>query len=106
RFASSDGGAGADINTLPMMAVGRIDVLKDGASVTYGAGAVGGVINYITRKDVDGFEVSASKKYFADSDGEDSIEVLWGAQTDTGNLLLGGSYGKRHALSSADRSFS
>ena len=43
RFASSDGGAGADINTLPMMAVGRIDVLKDGASVTYGAGAVGGV---------------------------------------------------------------
>lgn len=106
RFASSDGGAGADINTLPMMAVGRIDVLKDGASVTYGAGAVGGVINYITRTDVDGFEVSASKKLFADSDGEDSLEVLWGAQTDTGNLLLGASWGKRYELSSADRSFS
>lgn len=106
RFASSDGVNGADINTLPMMAVGRVDVLKDGASVTYGAGAVGGVINYITRRDVDGFEVSASKKFFADSDGEDSVDILWGKQFDTGNLLIAGSWGKRHPLSQADRSFS
>jgi iron complex outermembrane receptor protein len=100
------GANGVDINTLPMMAIGQIDVLKDGASVTYGAGAVGGVINYVTRKNFEGLEVSASKKMFADSDGEDSIEVLWGTSSDVGNLLVAGSYGKRHPLAQSDRDFS
>jgi iron complex outermembrane receptor protein len=105
RFASTDGGAGADINTLPMMAVGRIDVLKDGASVTYGAGAVGGVVNYITRKDFDGFEISASKKMFDGSKGEDDISALWGVTGDSSNLMIAASYGKRHPLGQVKRDF-
>ncbi len=106
RFASSDGGAGADINTLPMMAVGRIDVLKDGASVTYGAGAVGGVINYVTRKNFDGFEISAEKKMFDGSTGEENIEALWGVVGESSNMMLAASWGHRGELGMSKRSFS
>lgn len=103
RFASSDT---ADINTLPMMAIGRVDVLKDGASVTYGAGAVGGVINYVTRKNFEGFEVNVEKRIYDGSDGEESIEALWGLDGDSSNVMVAASYGKRHELGQADRDFS
>lgn len=102
KFGSS---ATADINTIPSMAIGRIDVLKDGAAVTYGAGAVGGVINYITRSDFDGFELNVEKKLFDGSDGEDNFEALWGVQSDNAGFILGASYGKRHALQANQRSF-
>lgn len=94
-----------DINTLPSMVVGRIDVLKDGASVTYGAGAVGGVINYITRQNFDGFEATIEKKMFDGSDGEDNIELLWGKDFESSNLLVGASYGKRHPLAQTERDY-
>lgn len=48
-----------DLNTLPLAAVDRIEVLSDGASSTYGTDAVAGVINFITKKDYAGFAVSA-----------------------------------------------
>ena len=47
-----------DINTMPVAAIERLEVLKDGASAVYGADAVAGVVNVILRKDFDGFEVS------------------------------------------------
>ncbi|RYH12540.1 MAG: hypothetical protein EON57_03660, partial [Alphaproteobacteria bacterium] len=106
RFASSDGGTGADINTLPMMAVGRIDVLKDGASVTYGAGAVGGVVNYVTRSGFEGFEIEASKKMFDGSQGEEDISAIWGIRGENSDLLIAASYGKRHPLGQTKRDFS
>ncbi|HEX5006526.1 MAG TPA: TonB-dependent receptor [Hyphomonadaceae bacterium] len=105
KFASSSTNV-ADINTLPTMAIGQIEVLKDGASVTYGAGAVGGVINYITRRNFEGFEVSAEKKFFDGSDGEDNIEALWGLQGDSSNILVAGSWGRRHALAQNKRDYS
>ena len=46
-----------DINFIPNVAIGRIEILKDGAAATYGSDAVGGVVNFITRRDLDGFEV-------------------------------------------------
>jgi iron complex outermembrane recepter protein len=49
-----------DLNSIPMAAVLRVEVLKDGASAIYGADAVGGVINFILRQDVNGVEVSGS----------------------------------------------
>jgi iron complex outermembrane receptor protein len=53
------GGQGVDLGAIPMAALERVEVLKDGASATYGADAVGGVINFITRKDYQGAQVSA-----------------------------------------------
>jgi iron complex outermembrane receptor protein len=49
-------GKAVDLNSIPLAAVDRIEILKDGASAIYGADAVGGVINFILRKDVKGLE--------------------------------------------------
>src|SRR6185436_13195580 len=48
-------GSAVDVNQIPFAAMDRIEVLKDGASAIYGTDAVGGVINFITRKDYQGF---------------------------------------------------
>jgi len=49
-------GGGQDLNSIPMAAVERIEVLTDGASAVYGSDAIAGVINIITRKDFEGIE--------------------------------------------------
>jgi iron complex outermembrane recepter protein len=53
------GGGTVDLNQIPLAAVERIEVLKDGASAIYGTDAIGGVINFILRKDYTGAEISA-----------------------------------------------
>lgn len=52
------GGQGVDLGSIPLAALERVEILKDGASATYGADAVGGVINFITRKDYQGFDIN------------------------------------------------
>ena len=47
-------GSAPDLNMIPMAAIERIEVLRDGASALYGTDAIGGVINFITRKDYQG----------------------------------------------------
>lgn len=47
-------GAGVDVNQIPFGAIERVEVLKDGSSAIYGTDAIGGVINFITRKDYQG----------------------------------------------------
>ena len=47
-------GQSVDVNQIPFAAIDRVEVLKDGASAIYGTDAVGGVINFITRKDYQG----------------------------------------------------
>jgi len=59
-----------DINSLPLEAVERIEVLKDGASAIYGADAVGGVVNVILRKDYAGASMGASYGQTGKSDGQ------------------------------------
>jgi len=51
NFASPGDNAGVDLNNIPSGAIQRVEVLKDGASAIYGTDAMGGVINFITRKD-------------------------------------------------------
>lgn len=52
-------GQSVDLNSIPLAAVQRVEVLKDGASAIYGTDAIGGVINFILRKDYQGAEVAA-----------------------------------------------
>jgi len=59
-----------DINSLPLEAVERIEVLKDGASAIYGADAVGGVVNVILRKNYTGASMGASYGQTGHSDGQ------------------------------------
>jgi len=58
NFASPGANAGVDLNAIPAAAIARVEVLKDGASAIYGTDAIGGVINFITRADYTGADVS------------------------------------------------
>ena len=49
-----------DVNSLPLAAIERVEILPNGASALYGADAVAGVVNYVLRKDYKGFEISGS----------------------------------------------
>ncbi|GAB2874995.1 TonB-dependent receptor [Pseudoduganella ginsengisoli] len=60
NFASPGDNAGVDLNNIPAGAIQRVEVLKDGASAIYGTDAIGGVVNFITRKDYTGVDVNAS----------------------------------------------
>lgn len=52
-------GRAVDLNAIPFAAIERVEVLRDGASAIYGTDAIGGVINFITRRDFRGAQVSA-----------------------------------------------
>jgi iron complex outermembrane recepter protein len=52
-------GSAVDVNSIPLAVIERVEILKDGASAIYGTDAIGGVINFITRKDFTGLEMAA-----------------------------------------------
>ena len=56
-------GRAVDLNAIPFAAIERVEVLRDGASAIYGTDAIGGVINFITKRDFQGAQVSAFVDY-------------------------------------------
>ncbi|MBN8489407.1 MAG: TonB-dependent receptor [Burkholderiales bacterium] len=60
NFASPGDNVGVDLNNIPAAAIERVEVLLDGASALYGSDAIGGVLNFITRRDYQGLEINAS----------------------------------------------
>lgn len=96
-----------DINAIPMNFVERVEILKDGASAIYGADAIGGVVNFITRKDFEGMEASLQ---YGESDrndaGETTATFTVGTSSDKGRFMIGGTYNQVDPVSSADRPFS
>ena len=52
-------GSSVDLNSIPLAAIDRVEILKDGASAIYGTDAIGGVINFILKRDYKGFEATA-----------------------------------------------
>lgn len=74
-FANNIDTAFVDINNIPLAAIKRVDILKDGASATYGSDAVAGVINIVLRDDIDGAEVSAKYGDTADGGGEEKVSA-------------------------------
>ena len=89
RFPNSGEGADAsvDLNTLPISFVERVEVLASGASAIYGSGAVGGVVNVITRRDVVGFTFAGSQKLSKHGDG-----AVTTGQAAAGLDLFGGTW--------------
>ncbi|MBJ7411416.1 MAG: TonB-dependent receptor [Phenylobacterium sp.] len=97
-------GAGiVDTNTLPTAAIGRVEVLKDGAAATYGSDAIGGVVNFITRTNFEGFEVGGSYTLIDGSKGNYDATGLWGHAWENGNILLSIGYQHRSELKTTDR---
>jgi iron complex outermembrane receptor protein len=88
-------GAGAvDTNVIPVTAIGRVEVLKDGAAATYGSDAIGGVVNFITRRNFEGFEVNAAYRVIDGSDGDYTFGAIGGWNGDRISLM--GSFGYQH----------
>jgi len=95
-----------DISLLPMTAIGRVEVLKDGASSTYGSDAVAGVVNYITRTDLNGLELQADYRYVPGDDGEYKGAINWGWADDSGdNVLVSFGYVDKSRLPALARSW-
>nr|MBP7651550.1 TonB-dependent receptor plug domain-containing protein [Phenylobacterium sp.] len=85
RMAVSPGGTSVDTNLIPTAAIGRLEVLKDGAAATYGSDAIGGVVNFITRTNLDGFEVRGDYAHIDGSDGNDyGTSIAYGWRGDRG----------------------
>ncbi|WP_161974420.1 TonB-dependent receptor [Piscinibacter terrae] len=99
-----------DVNSIPLSAIERVEVLKDGASAVYGSDAVAGVINFILRRDFTGGEITAN--YGDTADGGASVQRMaatWGAGNlaqDRYNVMFVASLQKEAPLFGRDRSFS
>jgi iron complex outermembrane recepter protein len=101
-------GAGSgivDTNVIPAAAIGRVEVLKDGAAATYGSDAIAGVVNFITRKRFTGLEVGGSYKLVDSSDGDYNLNATYGYAGDTFNILIAAGWDHRSPLSAKDRSW-
>jgi outer membrane receptor protein involved in Fe transport len=105
RLATTNGGAGADVNTIPMEALQAVEVLKDGASATYGAGAVGGVVNFRTRRDIDAPQITVNKTMYDGSEGGYEINFLTGWVGDAGNLMISASHEEEAGMMQYKRDF-
>ena len=105
----STGGA-VDLNTIPLAAIERIEVLTDGASAIYGSDAVAGVINFILRKDYQGAEAAAyygSPEHIGGWSQRYTGTAGYGdLATQKFNVLVTADYQKLGALRAADRPFS
>ncbi|MDB5704367.1 MAG: TonB-dependent receptor-like protein [Sphingomonas bacterium] len=93
-----------DPGILPPSAIERVEVLADGASSVYGSDAVAGVINFVTRKDYKGFQVSGQYG-FGDDYNTYSANAIWGTRWDTGGVMVTGAYSFRSVLWARDRDF-
>ena len=79
-----------DINTLPVLMIDRVEILRDGASATYGSQAVAGVANIVTRKGFSGFEIAGG--YRDASNQAHDLSFAYGLETERGHVSLYGTW--------------
>ena len=86
---ANDGSVFVDTNAIPVIALGRVEVLKEGAAAVYGSDAVAGVVNYILRRDFTGleFNLSQQKTDLGDST-DDRVGVIWGKESGDTNMVV------------------
>jgi iron complex outermembrane receptor protein len=101
-------GQAVDLNTLPTVAIARIDVLRDGASALYGTDAIAGVINIITRKEYEGISVSGQGQWPSSAGQSYAANITGGygsLEKQGWNIFGGFSYVKQEVLEAPDRSY-
>jgi iron complex outermembrane recepter protein len=103
--------AAVDLNAIPFSAIDRIEVLRDGASAIYGTDAIGGVINFITKAELVGFDVSAqATKPQRDGGGDTKRVSLSGGFGSLAeqrfNIQASFDYRKQKVLMAEERDFS
>lgn len=111
RLVNTGGGRGfrdfVDLNSIPLAAVERVEILKDGASAIYGSDAIAGVVNVITRQNFDGGNLSVQYGETTEGDGEQiSADLSFGMVGERGSFLLTASHVDNDPIFVDDRSFS
>jgi iron complex outermembrane receptor protein len=98
------GGGFVDVNNVPVEMIERVEILLDGASAVYGSDAVAGVINFILRKDFQGFRADVSGGITDKGDGEEiGVSTTMGGNFDKGNIVFNFGYMKRMEIKQWDR---
>jgi iron complex outermembrane receptor protein len=96
-----------DLNTIPNAIVERVEILRDGASSTYGADAIAGVVNVITKKEIQGLHLTGSGGFSQDGGGEEQqFDVAWGTGdlgNDGYNFYVAAEYLNQEALGRDER---
>jgi len=108
RGSSASGVSGAvDLNTIPTAAIERIEVLQDGASPIYGSDAIAGVVNVITKSNVDGFEFETNQAAYDEGDGyTQDYNLSWGTRGDKSHTFLSLGYSRQDPVFAGDRELS
>lgn len=102
--AANDGSSFVDTAMIPVTALQRVEVLKEGAASVYGSDAVAGVVNYITQTDFVGTELGVHYQSTGDDSQEDrQITFLHGWESGSTNVVLAAEYLDRTPLSSSAR---
>jgi iron complex outermembrane receptor protein len=98
-----------DLNTIPSAIVERIEVLRDGASSTYGADAIAGVINVITKQEIQGLHLGGSYALSEAGGGDENrVDLTWGhgsLESEGYNFYISGEYQKQDVLWARDRDY-
>ena len=96
-----------DPNAIPADAIERIEVLPTGASATYGSDAIGGVVNFILRKNYQGATFTANVGQSDRKDGDQAgYTFTFGQTSDKGSIMAGLNYNKQDGVESSHRAFS
>lgn len=105
-FAGSDG-ASVNVNAIPLAAIERVEILKDGASGLYGSDAMAGVVNFILSKRVDGFEITGGYGSPTESGGGQNAKtsITGGYNTDKLSVVASASFEKEKELFGRDRDY-
>ncbi|OUS68485.1 TonB-dependent receptor [Pseudoalteromonas sp. A601] len=101
------GGQSANLNSIPMAAVERIEILTDGASSTYGSDAMAGVVNIIMKKNFEGlqFQGEVGQREADEGTTNSGFSVVAGYSTDKGNVTFSFDHQKREGIADGDRDY-
>lgn len=103
RVAGSIEGRVVDLSAIPLSIVERVEVVTGGRSAVYGADAVAGVVNIVTRRDFTGVESQAHFGSAAEGGGEQLLlSQLFGAELDRGHLVAAYDYARSWPLDLAE----
>ena len=106
-FGGLGADASVDIDSIPLSLVERVEVSANGASAVYGADAVSGVVNVITRKDFSGVEFSGGYAISEHGDGDSSsARIVFGHNFARGNLSAGVEHAEQSVVGQSARSYS
>ena len=95
-----------DLNVLPQSITESVQILKTGASSIYGSDAIAGVVNIITKSDLDGFHFDANFALPTDAGGEQTrLSGIWGKTFDRGHFLVAGDWSHTSELARGDRDY-